>query len=66
MIAVEIDTGMANLTREAVANLPGARVLNTDALANKNTLNPILLDEVRAVRIAAPEKVFKLVANLPL
>ena len=44
--------------------MPGARVLNTDALANKNTLNPMVLDEVRAGH-SAPDKVFKLVANLP-
>ena len=40
VVAVEIDPGMASLTAEAVAGLPNVRVLNPDALASKNTLNP--------------------------
>ena len=37
---------LANLTEEAVAGFPSVRVLNADALANKNTLNPILIESV--------------------
>ena len=40
VIAVELDPAMAGLTGEAVAALPDVRVLNIDALASKNTLNP--------------------------
>jgi hypothetical protein len=40
-------------------------VLNADALAGKNTLNPEVLDNVRAGLAAAPGRAFKLVANLP-
>jgi 16S rRNA (adenine1518-N6/adenine1519-N6)-dimethyltransferase len=65
VLAIEIDRGMAGLAAEAVAGLPGARVMNVDALASKNTLNPSVIEEVRAVMKAAPGKVFKLVANLP-
>jgi 16S rRNA (adenine1518-N6/adenine1519-N6)-dimethyltransferase len=65
VLAFEIDRGMAALAEEAVAGLPGARVMIADALASKNTLNPSVVEEVRAVMNAVPGKVFKLVANLP-
>jgi 16S rRNA (adenine1518-N6/adenine1519-N6)-dimethyltransferase len=65
VVAVELDPGMAKLAEEAVAGLPNACVLNIDALANKNTINPIVLETVRVRMETAPGKVFKLVANLP-
>jgi 16S rRNA (adenine1518-N6/adenine1519-N6)-dimethyltransferase len=65
VVAVDVDTAMAKLTTEAVAGLPNVRVLNLDALANKNTLNPIVLDNVRAGLAAGVGKQLKVVANLP-
>ena len=65
VLAVELDPGMATLTAEAVAGHRDVRVLNTDALANKNTLSPVLIENVQAMMAAAPGRVFKLVANLP-
>jgi 16S rRNA (adenine1518-N6/adenine1519-N6)-dimethyltransferase len=65
IVAVEIDPAMARLTAEAVEGRPNVRVLNTDALAGKNTLNPDVLDNIRAGLAVSPEKRFKLVANLP-
>lgn len=65
VLAVELDPGMARLTERAVAGFPNARVLNADALANKNTLNPVLADALNQARAAAPQRVYKLVANLP-
>jgi 16S rRNA (adenine1518-N6/adenine1519-N6)-dimethyltransferase len=65
VVAVDIDPAMASLTAEATAGLPNVRVLNADALAGKNVLNPELLDNVRSGLAAAPGRVFKLVANLP-
>lgn len=65
VVAVEIDPMMAELTREANAGMPNVRVVHADALANKNTLNPVLLDNVRAGLAMAPDRKFKLVANLP-
>jgi 16S rRNA (adenine1518-N6/adenine1519-N6)-dimethyltransferase len=56
---------MAALTAEAVAGLPGVRVLNADALAGKSTINPEVLDSVRSGLAAAPGRRLKLVANLP-
>jgi 16S rRNA (adenine1518-N6/adenine1519-N6)-dimethyltransferase len=65
VVAVEIDPAMAELTREATAGMPNVRVLNFDALAGKNRLNPEVLDNVRSGLAAGLERPFKLVANLP-
>jgi 16S rRNA (adenine1518-N6/adenine1519-N6)-dimethyltransferase len=65
VVAVDVDPAMARLTAEAVAGLPNAQVLKRDALANKNRLNPEVLDNVRAALAAASGRQLKLVANLP-
>jgi len=65
VVAIDVDPAMAKLTAEAVAGLPNVRVLHDDALANKNTLNPELLDSVRAGLAVASGRRFKVVANLP-
>jgi 16S rRNA (adenine1518-N6/adenine1519-N6)-dimethyltransferase len=65
VVAVDIDPAMAALAREATAGLPNVRVLQADALAGKNAMNPDVLDHVRAGLAVSPSKRFKLVANLP-
>ncbi len=65
VVAVDIDRDMADLTTEATIGLPNVRVLNIDALAGKNRLNPILVDSVKAGLAAREGRNFKLVANLP-
>jgi 16S rRNA (adenine1518-N6/adenine1519-N6)-dimethyltransferase len=65
VVAVDIDPAMAALAAEATAGLPNVRVLNADALAGKNRLNPDVLDNVRAGLAVAADRRFKLVANLP-
>jgi len=65
VIAVDLDPGMVGLTKEATSGRLNVRVLHADALANKNTLNPEVLDNVRAGLAVAPDRRFKLVANLP-
>ena len=65
VVAVDVDSSMAMLTAEAVAGLPNVRVLNRDALANKNRVEPEVLDHVRAALAAGSGKQLKLVANLP-
>lgn len=65
VIAVDIDPAMADLTREATDGMPNVRVLNLDALAGKNKLNAEMLDNVRSGLAVAPDRRFKLVANLP-
>ena len=56
---------MARLTGEATAGLPNVRVLNLDALAGKNTINPVVLDHVRRALAGEQGRRFKVVANLP-
>jgi 16S rRNA (adenine1518-N6/adenine1519-N6)-dimethyltransferase len=65
VVAVDLDPAMAALTRDAASGYPNVRVLNLDALAGKNALNPVMLDTVRAGLAVAPDRRFKLVANLP-
>jgi 16S rRNA (adenine1518-N6/adenine1519-N6)-dimethyltransferase len=65
VVTVEIDPALAALTTEAVAGLANVRVLNTDALASKSTLDPVVLDNVRAGLAVASGRKLKLVANLP-
>ena len=63
VVAVEIDQAMAQLTREAVSGYLNVRVLNIDALSGKHTVNPEVLDNVRAGLAIGPGKRLKLVAN---
>jgi len=65
VVAVDVDPSMARLTADAVAGLPNVRVFNLDALQNKNTMNPDMLDSVRAGLAGGTGKRFKIVANLP-
>ncbi len=65
VVAVDVDPAMATFTREATAEFPNVRVLQADALAGKNTLNPAVLDLVRAGLAVSPSRRLKLVANLP-
>ena len=65
VVAVEFDPEMAFLTSAAVASFPNVRILNMDALAGKNRMNPLVLDNVRSGLAIGPDRQFKLVANLP-
>ncbi|HWE35704.1 MAG TPA: 16S rRNA (adenine(1518)-N(6)/adenine(1519)-N(6))-dimethyltransferase RsmA [Isosphaeraceae bacterium] len=64
-VAVEIDPAMARLTAEATSGRPNVRIIEADALAGKNRLNPVVLDSVRAGLAVSPDRRLKLVANLP-
>jgi 16S rRNA (adenine1518-N6/adenine1519-N6)-dimethyltransferase len=65
VVAVDIDPAMAKLTAKATEMFPNVRVLNLDALERKNRMNPEVIDNVKAGLAVAPERRFKLVANLP-
>lgn len=65
VVAVEIDPAMARLTEDATSGRMNVRVLNMDALKNKHTMAPEVLSNVRAGLAVAPDRTFKLVANLP-
>jgi 16S rRNA (adenine1518-N6/adenine1519-N6)-dimethyltransferase len=65
VVAVDVDPAMAQLTAQAVTGLPNVRVIDRDALASKNRLDPAVLDSVRAALAGGKGKQLKLVANLP-
>lgn len=65
VVAVEIDPAMARLTQEAVSGYPNVRVIQADALAGKNRLNPEIVDNLRAGLAVGPDRRLKLIANLP-
>lgn len=81
VLAVEVDPAFASLTREAVAThfalfastttqpkgakQENVRLLHADVLANKNALNPEVLEGLRELLGRAGISRVKLVANLP-
>jgi 16S rRNA (adenine1518-N6/adenine1519-N6)-dimethyltransferase len=65
VVAVEVDPAMARLTARATAGSGNVQVVNLDALAGKNTINPAVLDHVRGALATGDGRRFKLVANLP-
>jgi 16S rRNA (adenine1518-N6/adenine1519-N6)-dimethyltransferase len=65
VVAVDIDPAMVELTAEAAAGMPNVRVLLADALAGKNTMNEVVIDNIRSGLAVSPSKRLKLVANLP-
>lgn len=66
VITVEIDANLAELARQEFASLPQVTLIQRDALKNKNTLHPSIMEAVReAMSQIGPGAQFKLVANLP-
>lgn len=66
VVTVEIDASLAELARQELAPFPHVTLLQRDALKNKNTLHPEVIETVRAAmaRIGDGARL-KLVANLP-
>lgn len=65
VITVEIDKHLYELASEQLYDLPNVTQLLCDALKNKNTFNPEVMDAVGAALARVPDSRFKLVANLP-
>lgn len=66
VVTVEIDANLAQLARQEFATRPNVTLLQTDALKNKNTLHPLVVQTVReTLAQVGPEARLKLVANLP-
>ena len=65
VVTVELDRQLFTLAQEELASLENVTMLNTDALAGKNRLNPDVLDAVGRQLEAAPGRRLKLAANLP-
>jgi 16S rRNA (adenine1518-N6/adenine1519-N6)-dimethyltransferase len=65
VVAVEIDADFYALTRELMLTQSHVRVLNLDALRNKNEMNPGMLAAIAEQRRAFACSRLKLVSNLP-
>jgi 16S rRNA (adenine1518-N6/adenine1519-N6)-dimethyltransferase len=65
IVTVEIDAHLFELASEQLIDLPNVTMLHLDALRNKNNLDERIMDAVGQRLAAAPDRRFKLVANLP-
>ncbi len=66
VVSAEIDHNLFRLASAELADRPNVRLIQGDALKNKGTLRPELLDSVRdAMTRIGPAARFLLVANLP-
>jgi 16S rRNA (adenine1518-N6/adenine1519-N6)-dimethyltransferase len=65
VVTVEIDAHLFELASEQLIDLPNVTMLRLDALKNKNTIDERVMDAVGEHLAAAPNRRFKLVANLP-
>ena len=66
VLTVEIDNNLHRLASEELAGRPDVRLIQGDALRNKNSLRSDLMEQIRdAISRIGPEARFLLVANLP-
>lgn len=65
VVSVEYDRNMYGLAQEQTSKFDNVTLINTDALKNKNTLAPAVLEAVQQQLDVAPGRRLKLVSNLP-
>lgn len=65
VVTVEIDRHLFELASEHLIEYPHVKMLNFDALKNKNKFDPRVIDAIGEKLAEAPGRRFKLVANLP-
>jgi len=65
VVTVEIDGHLFELASEQLIDLPNVTMLKLDALHNKNQFDDRVMEAVGKQLAAAPDRRFKLVANLP-
>jgi 16S rRNA (adenine1518-N6/adenine1519-N6)-dimethyltransferase len=65
VVTVEIDEYLFQMAREELEPYDNIEMLKQDALKNKNTIHPYVLETVKKHLAAAPNRVFKVAANLP-
>jgi 16S rRNA (adenine1518-N6/adenine1519-N6)-dimethyltransferase len=65
VVTVEIDPRLAQLASEELIQIPNVTLLQIDALRKKHVIEPTVLATVQQHMAAAPNRRFKLVANLP-
>jgi 16S rRNA (adenine1518-N6/adenine1519-N6)-dimethyltransferase len=65
VLSVELDRGLCGLASESLSEFGNVRLLQADILANKNSLNPEVLQAVDQFAAIGAAAKLKLVANLP-
>jgi 16S rRNA (adenine1518-N6/adenine1519-N6)-dimethyltransferase len=65
VITVEIDRRLFQLASEELMAMPNVTMLQTDAMAGKHGISPLVLESLERQMAAHPARRFKLVANLP-
>ena len=65
VVTVEIDSHLFELASEELLDYPHVTMLNFDALHNKNQFDERVMEAVGEKLAEAPDRRFKLVANLP-
>ena len=65
VVTVEVDRRLFQLAGEELFHFGNVTCLQLDAMQNKNRLNPVVLETVAQRLADAPDRCFKLVANLP-
>ena len=65
VVTVELDPQLFALAGEEMHALDNVHMLHTDALKNKNRLNPVVLEAIDEQLRAVPDSQLKIVANLP-
>ncbi|MEX0713717.1 MAG: 16S rRNA (adenine(1518)-N(6)/adenine(1519)-N(6))-dimethyltransferase RsmA [Pirellulales bacterium] len=65
VVSVEVDPQMHQLAGEELIDFENVTLLRADVLKNKNTLNPVVVEAVQRQLAEAPDRRFKLAANLP-
>ena len=65
VVTVEVDHQLFQLAGEQLIDVTNVTMLREDILETKSRINPVVLDVVRARLAEAPDRRFKLLANLP-
>jgi 16S rRNA (adenine1518-N6/adenine1519-N6)-dimethyltransferase len=65
VVSVEVDHNMHKLAQSVVEPFENVTLLKTDALKNKNTLSPLVVETVEQKLAENPDRRLKLVSNLP-
>ena len=65
VLTVEIDPAFFELAKETVHGHDNVRVINADALKNKNTMNPDVLTNLDEMKEKYKPQRLKLISNLP-
>ena len=64
VIAVEIDTALAEIAKRELKDFGNVKIINTDILKSKTTISPVVTDALALTRKKYPGRIL-LVANLP-